>query len=150
MPSRAAHLIAFLTIVSLSVGLHVYIFRQFARMIRRDFPKQQKAVLRIAKGLFVYFELPFLYMFFWKHISADVTVLTQLLMYPFAVWQMVMLVWGAILVPIGILRSKAVRVFSRSTKKLILKPIAFAARRSLRPLLGRRHDVILEPSEEMV
>lgn len=150
MPSRAAHLIAFLTIVGVSVGLHIYIFRQLARMIRRDFPNRQKSILQAAKAAFVYFELPFLYMFFWKHISADVTALTQILMYPFAVWQMVMLVWGVILVPIGLMRSKAVRVFSRSTKKLILKPIAKAARKSLRSVVRTRQDVILEPAEEMV
>jgi hypothetical protein len=146
MPSRAAHLIAFLTITLVSVSCHVYIFRQFARMIRRDFPKRQRTVLRIAKAAFIYFDLPFLYIFFWKHISADVSGLTQFLLFPFAVWQMVMLVWAVILVPIAILRSKTVSVFSRSTSKLIVKPIAKMVRRSIRP----RREVILETSEEMV
>lgn len=146
MPSRAAHLIAFLTIVIVSVSCHVYIFRQFARMIRRDFPRRQKAILLVAKILFVYFELPFVYMFFWRHISADVSGLTRFLMYPFAVWQIVMLVWAAILIPMGLLRSRPAMAFRHSTKKLIVKPIANAARRSLRT----KNDMILEPAEEMV
>lgn len=146
MPSRAAHLIAFLTITLVSVSCHVYIFRQFARMIRRDFPKHQKSIVRSAKIFFVYFDLPFLYIFFWKHITADVSDVTRFLLYPFAIWQMVMLVWAVLLIPIGILRSKASTVFFRSTRRLILKPIAKAVRRSLRP----RRDVILETSEEMI
>jgi hypothetical protein len=146
MPSRAAHLIAFLTIAIVSVSCHVYIFRQFARMIRRDFPQRQRTILGIAKLLFVYFELPFIYMFFWRHITVDVSGLTRFLMYPFAVWQIVMLVWAAILIPMGILRSKPLGAFWRSTKKLIVKPIAKAARKSLRT----KSDVVLEPFEEMV
>jgi hypothetical protein len=115
-------------------------------MVRRDFPKHQKSILKIAKGSFIYFDLPFVYIFFWKHITADVSDVTRFLLYPFAVWQMVMLVWAVILVPMGILRSKPIRVFLRSSKRLILKPIVKAVRRSLRP----RRDVILEPSEEMI
>ena len=145
MPTRAAHLIAFLTIVLLSTGLHVYIYRQLARLVRRDFPRQAKTGLRIAKVLFVYFELPFLYLFFWKHLTFDTSVLTTFLVFPFAVWQMVMLVWGAILVPIGIYRSRYLKSFRSTTGKLIVKPIRQAVRRSLRP----RRKVILEPSEEI-
>jgi uncharacterized membrane protein len=145
MPSRAAHLIAFLSITLISVSCHVYIFRQFARMIRRDFPRRQRVILQIAKAAFIYFDLPFVYIFFWRHISGDVSNLTQFLLYPFAVWQMVLLVWAVILVPIGLFRSKAVSAFSRTSNRLVVKPIATALRRSLRP--GR--EVILETSEEV-
>jgi hypothetical protein len=145
MPNRAAHLIAFLTIVLISAGLHVYIYRQLARLVKRDFPRQSKTGLKIAKVLFVYFDLPFLYLFFWKHLTFDTSVITTVLLFPFAVWQMVMLVWGLIVVPIGIYRSKYLRSFRRATSKLIVKPIRLAVRRSLRP----RREVILEPSEEI-
>jgi hypothetical protein len=146
MPSRAAHLIAFLTITLVSVSCHVYIFRQFARMIRRDFPGRAGSLLKVAKPLFVYFDLPFIYLFLWKHIPEHPPEVTQFLLYPFTVWQIVMLVWAVILLPIGLVRSKRSTVFFRSTKRLILKPIAKAARRSLRP----KNDVILEPTEELI
>jgi hypothetical protein len=136
MPSRAAHLIAFLTIVSISVSAHIYIYRQFARMIRRDFPRHQAHVLRAAKGL---------YIFFGKQITFDATLLTQILIYPFAVWQMLMLVWAVILIPIGIVRAKWVTAFWRSTRKLLLKPILRVMRRTLRP----RRDPSLMPTEEI-
>lgn len=145
MPNRAAHLIAFLTIVLISTGLHIYIYRQLARLVKRDFPRQAKTGLRIARVLFVYFDLPFLYLFFWKHLTFDTSVMTTVLLFPFAVWQMVMLVWGVILVPVGAYRSKYIRSFRRATSKLIVKPIRLAVRRSLRP----RREVILEPSEEI-
>jgi len=57
----------------------------------------------------------------------------------------VMLVWGAILVPMGVYRSKPLKRFRAASSKLLLKPIGQTVRRSLRT----RREVILEPSEEI-
>lgn len=145
MPSRAAHLVAFLTIVPISVSAHVYIYRQLRRVIQRDFPKQKGKLLTTAKILFFYFDLPFVYLFFGKQITFDATALTQLLMYPFAVWQILMMVWAAILLPLGVIRSRWSAQLMRSTRKLIVKPIMRYARRLLNP----RREINLETSEEL-
>jgi hypothetical protein len=130
MPSRAAHLIAFLSILAISVSCHIYIFRQLRSLIQRDFPHQKDRLITVAKWAFIYFDLPFIYLFLGRHITFDATVLTQFLMYPFAVWQMLMLVWAVILVPIGALRSKPVKRIVKSS----VKPFARALRRLMRRL----------------
>lgn len=145
MPSRAAHLIAFLAIVAISVSAHIYVYRQFAKVVRHDFPRHKDRILRWARALFIYFELPFLYIFFGRQITFDASLLTTILVYPFAAWQVLMLVWTIILVPIGLLRSRWFGTFWRTSQKLLLKPIRRMVRRTLRP----RRDQALEPSEEI-
>ena len=126
MPSRIAHLIAFLSIVTISVSLHAYIYRQLRSLIRRDFPRQSKRLVGIAKWLFIYFELPFIALFFWKYIPFYAPGLVNFILYPFAVWQMLLLVWAVILVPLGIFRSRAFQ-------KSVVKPFAKVMRRFFRP-----------------
>lgn len=140
MPSRAANLIAFLSIVAISVSCQVYIYRQLRTLLRRDFPKQKDRLIFIAKCFFIYFNLPFAYLFFWRHFHFDASLLTQILMYPFVLWQALMIVWSAILIPLGVMRSK---LFRRSAT-LVVKPIQRLTRRFFRPR-KRSFPELLQP-----
>lgn len=136
MPSRTANIIAFLTIASLLVSSHVFVFRQLRSLILRDFPARAATLLRIAKAVFIYFDLPFLYLFFFKSLTssdgADLSLITTFLIYPFAVWQFLMIVWTVILLPAVLFRTRPVQSTMRRMVEPTVKPILVQLRRKLR------------------
>lgn len=129
MPSRAANIITFLTITAVLVSCHVYIFRQLKALLLRDFPDQAVRWTKIAKLVFIYLDLPFAYLFFSRHITTDVSVLAQVLLYPFVVWQFLMAVWSAILVPMGMYKALRSRYVTNSSEDARAKPIVWLVRR---------------------
>jgi hypothetical protein len=106
MPSKSAHLIAFLSIFALSAASHRFVYVHLKQLILRDFTRRAKAVRRSAATLFLLMELPFVYLFLSKWIAAGHDVTTRILIYPFTLWQGLMLFWTAILL---------VRLFVRRT-----------------------------------
>src|SRR4051812_47191381 len=102
MPSKASHLIAFLGIALLSAIGHRWVYTHAKTLLYKDFPRHAKVVTRIACVLFVYFDLPFLFLFFSRHITWDASVITRFLIYPFSVWQFLMAIWIVILVPMNL------------------------------------------------
>ena len=107
MPSKSAHLIAFLTIFLVSAGSHRFVYVHLRGLIRKDFRQRAKGLVRLAACLFVIMDLPFLYLFLSKWIASGHDQLTRALLYPFSLWQSLMLFWTAILLGRFFLRRSA-------------------------------------------
>jgi hypothetical protein len=111
MPTKAAHLVAFFTVVLLSTALHRFVYLNLKRVLKRDFPKQAPALTRGARVLFILMDLPFAFIYFQKNIPWEATLLYRVILYPFSIWQAVMIMWSAILVPLSVIRrGRKVRV----------------------------------------
>lgn len=54
--------------------------------------------------MFVVLDLPFFFIYFRGMTHAALTVLSRVLLYPFVVWQTIMLMWVLILLPITLWR----------------------------------------------
>jgi hypothetical protein len=106
MPSKAAQLIAFFGVLTISVSLHRYVFLNLKRVILRDYPRIGERLVRAALVLFIIMDSPFVFLFVKSKIHESLTVLTRALIYPFSVWQALMLVWAALLVPVSIWRRR--------------------------------------------
>lgn len=97
MPSKSAHLIAFLTIFFVSAASHRFVFVHVRELIRKDFARRADALIRWTAGIFLVMDLPFAYLFFSRWMAAGHDYLTRALLYPFSLWQALMLFWTAIL-----------------------------------------------------
>jgi hypothetical protein len=106
MPSKAAQLIAFFSVLLISVALHRYVYKNLKRLIQRDYPKISRRIIPIARVLFIAMDSPFLFLFFRNHINAELTTISRVLLYPFSVWQAVMLMWAIVLVPVSMWRRR--------------------------------------------
>ncbi|GEM_PF-2107489 len=132
MPSKAAQHIAFFFVLLASAGLHYYVFTNFKRLLLRDYPRLGKRLVRIAAWTFILMDSPFLFLFVRGWLSFDQTVLTRVLLYPFSIWQSVLLLWSVILVPISLWRRTRMsvdflkrRVLQyRTTGKMALEELA--------------------------
>ena len=51
--------------------------------------------------------LPLLFLFFRREFHGELVVLTDVLLYPFSVWEITMLFWAIILIPVTIVRLMA-------------------------------------------
>ena len=109
MPSKSAHLIAFLTIFIVSAVSHRFVYVHARALVRRDFQRRHEAVVRWMAVLFVVMDLPFVYLFFNRWLAPGHDDLTRALLYPFSLWQALMMFWTAILL---------VRLFVRRTSKV--------------------------------
>jgi hypothetical protein len=47
-----------------------------------------------------------IFLFFRNHINAELTTISRVLLYPFSVWQAVMLMWAIVLVPVSMWRRR--------------------------------------------
>jgi hypothetical protein len=114
MPSRAWQIVAFLSVLSISVLLHRFVFLNLKRVLLRDYPKQGPRIAKWLKILFVALDAPFLFLYFRSGMPEIVVRFTTGVLYPFAVWQAVMLMWSAVLVPFVLWRrSKALISYRR-------------------------------------
>jgi len=86
------------------MGLHRYVYVNLKRVLLRDYPKLGKKLARIAFWMFVMLDTPFLFIYFRGVIHAEMTVLSRVLLYPFLIWQTIMLMWVLILLPITLWR----------------------------------------------
>ena len=94
MPSKGAYLLSFLIVAVLSIGMHMAIFRRLKKLFLQDFTKIGPKLVITARVFFIYFDLPFLFLFVRRWIDEDVSELTRFLLYPFVVWQFLLVVWG--------------------------------------------------------
>lgn len=139
MPSRSAHLIAFLTIFVVSAASHRFVYVHARALIKRDFQKQT-AMLRWTAALFVIMDLPFLYLFFNRWLAAGHDDLTRALLYPFSLWQALMMFWTALLL---------VRMFLRRTTKVGASVVRTGIR-SVRAARSRSDSAPASPLEPEV
>ena len=80
--------------------MHWYVYANLRRVLRRDYPKLGKRLAKIALGMFIVLDMPFFFIYFRGMSHAALTVLTRMLLYPFLIWQTIMLMWVIILFPI--------------------------------------------------
>ena len=107
MPSKSAHLIAFLTIFVVSAASHRFVYVHAKALVQRDFRKRRQAILRGMAVLFVVMDLPFLYLFFSRWLAAGHDTLTRAVLYPFSLWQALMIFWTVILLVRLVMRRTA-------------------------------------------
>src|SRR5437762_1109317 len=98
MPSKTAQLIALYSVFVISGGLHYIVYRNFRRVLIRDYPKLGKRFVLLTRVLFLVMDSPFLFILFRGHLHASLTETSRVLLYPFSVWQAVMMMWVMILV----------------------------------------------------
>ena len=114
MPSRIWQIAAFLIVLSLSVLLHRFVFLNLKRVLLRDYPKSGERMAAWAKVLFIAMDTPFLFLYFRSAMNEIVAGLTTAILYPFAVWQAVMIMWSVVLMPFVMWRrTKSLRSFRR-------------------------------------
>ena len=104
MPSKSTYLIAFFSVAVVSGALHYYVYRNYKRVLFRDFSVRGTKLLRWVRVLFFVMEIPFVLMFFRKQITVDVSLATILILFPFTIWQFLMFVWGIVLLPQSLFR----------------------------------------------
>ena len=123
MPSKASQHIAFFIVLFVSAGMHWFVYTNLRRVLLRDYPKIGKKLAKIALWMFIGLDSPFLFIYFRGLTHAALTVLSRILLYPFLVWQTIMLMWALILVPITLwnwLRTpvgKLLRALQSTSKK---------------------------------
>jgi hypothetical protein len=110
MPSKTSQHIAFFVVLIVSVIFHRYVYANLKRVLLRDYPKLGRRLVRIARWTFIALDAPFIFMYFRNLISGDLIMLTRLILYPFLIWQTVMLMWAVILVPFSIIRREKMGV----------------------------------------
>lgn len=106
MPSKTSQHLAFFFVLLVSVGLHRYVYANLKRVLRRDFPKAASVLLRIAIIVFIAMDLPFAFIYFRGAVHGDYSTITRFVLYPFSVWQALMLMWTMILLPFSIWRRR--------------------------------------------
>lgn len=86
------------------MGLHRYVYANLKRVLLRDYPKLGRKLARIALWMFILLDTPFLFIYFRGLFHAEMTILSRVLLYPFLIWQTIMLMWVLILLPITLWR----------------------------------------------
>src|SRR5438445_5610934 len=106
MPSKAAQLIVFFAVFTISTALHRYVYKNFKRVLLRDYPKLGARLARWTLALFIVMDSPFLFLFLRPRFHPYLTILTRVLLYPFSVSHAVSLLWALPLVPITLWRRR--------------------------------------------
>jgi hypothetical protein len=119
MPSKAAQLIAFFGVLLISVALHRYVYKNLKRVLLRDYPKMGVQLAKWTLVLFIAMDSPFLFLFLKSRIHEDLNTLTRILLYPFSVWQAVMIFWALLLAPQSLWRrsKKSLKLLKRYVKR---------------------------------
>ena len=121
MPSKGAHLAAFLVVLLISVVGHLFVYRNLRRVLVRDFPRQALDLVQYAKYLFILMDLPFIFVYFRNRIDLELTLASKIILYPFAAWQALMILWVGILIPVSLWRNivkpAGIRVLKRDLRR---------------------------------
>ncbi len=97
------------------MGLHWYVFANLKRVLKRDYPKLGRRLVRISLSLFLIMDSPFLFLYFQGSFHSTLTLVSHVLVYPFLVWQTIMLMWVIILLPFTLWRrTKKIATFLRN------------------------------------
>src|ERR1051325_1923526 len=94
MPSKSAYLIFFISTSLVIILVQVFVYFQFRRILRRDFPEWSKRKLPIIKLFFIAMNLPLLFLSLRTSLKFDTSILTTILLYPFTLWQFLMILWA--------------------------------------------------------
>ena len=111
MPSKGSYLLFFFGISLVLIGAQIFVYFQLRRLIRRDFPHRARRVVPILRWIFIAMNLPLAFLFFRRNIRADIPTLTNILLYPFTVWEFLMLLWAFILIPVVLTRILRKKLF---------------------------------------
>ncbi|MFI5264678.1 MAG: hypothetical protein ACHQM6_09195 [Candidatus Kapaibacterium sp.] len=112
MPSKGSYLLFFLGTSLVLIAAQAFVYFQFRRLIRKDFPQYARRTVPIIRWIFLLMNLPLVFLFFRRDIHADIPTLTNIMLYPFTVWEFLMLMWAGILIPVVILRFIRKRLLS--------------------------------------
>ena len=104
MPSKASYLFFFIGTSVVLISAQTFVYFQLRRLIRRDFPRRAKKAVPIIRWIFIAMNLPLLFLFFRRNIQADISLLTNIMLYPFTIWQFLILLWTLVLLPVVIIR----------------------------------------------
>lgn len=104
MPSKASYLFFFIGTAIVLISAQTFVFFQLRRLVRRDFPQRAKKAVPLIRWIFIVMNLPLLFLFFRRQIPFDVSLLTNVMLYPFTVWQFLILLWTLVLLPVVIVR----------------------------------------------
>jgi hypothetical protein len=104
MPSKGSYLLFFLGTSFVLIAAQTFVYFQLRRFIRHDFPQKAKKVVPLVRWIFIAMNLPLVFLFFRRDIKVDIPTLTNILLYPFTVWEFLILMWTAILIPVVIFR----------------------------------------------
>lgn len=88
----------------ISAGLHWYVYANLKRLLLRDYPKIGKKLAHVALWIFIALDLPFIFIYISGSVHSDITALSRILLYPFLIWQTIMLMWVIILLPFTLFR----------------------------------------------
>ena len=130
MPSKTSYLFFFLGTSFVLIAAQTFVYLQLRKFIRNDFPLRAKKLVPMIRWFFIVMNLPLVFLFFRRDIKSDIPTLTNILLYPFTVWEFVILLWTFILIPVVIWRfiRKRLHVTSRSWKRKYNEWIQKAAR----------------------
>ena len=104
MPSKSTYFFFFIGTTLVLVAAQLFVYFQLRRFIRRDFPLFAKKAIPYIKWFFVAMNLPILFLLIRKDIHIDIPMVTNILLYPFTVWEFLILMWTVILIPVVIIR----------------------------------------------
>ncbi len=104
MPSKASYLLFFLATSFVLILAQIFVYFQLRRFIRFHFSQKAKRVIPLIRGFFIIMNLPIVFLFFRRQIKADIPILTNIILYPFTVWEFLILMWTIILIPVVIYR----------------------------------------------
>jgi hypothetical protein len=99
------------------LGLHWYVFNNLKRVLRRDYVKTGKRLIRGFLVLFVLMDVPFFFLWFQGSFHATLTLLNHIIIYPFLVWQTIMLMWAVILFPFTLFRRTRKMIWALKRKR---------------------------------
>jgi hypothetical protein len=111
MPSKGSYLFFFLGTSLVLIAAQIFVYLQLRRLLRKDFPDRAKRMIPIIRWIFIAMNLPLAFLFFRRDIHADIPTLTKIMLYPFTVWEFLMLLWAGILIPVVIIRFLRNRLF---------------------------------------
>ena len=104
MPSKASYLFFFIGTAIVLISAQTFVYFQLRRLVRKDFPHRAKKAVPIIRWIFIVMNLPILFLFFRRNIPFDVSLLTNILLYPFTIWQFLILLWTLVLLPVVMIR----------------------------------------------
>jgi len=104
MPSKQIYLYFFLGTAFVLVLSELFVYFQLRRVLRRDFPERSKRAVPIIRWIFIAMNIPIAFLFFRRDIKADIPTLTIIMLYPFTIWQFLILLWTIILIPVTVCR----------------------------------------------
>jgi hypothetical protein len=118
MPSKAAQVIAYFFVLIVSALLHRFVYANLKRVLLRDYPKSGEKLVRIGRIVFFAMDAPFIYIYFRGGMPQELVVATTWLLYPFAIWQAIMLLWALILAPFAVWRRTGAFGFLRLRERI--------------------------------